>query len=97
MSEFTKGPWVAKVQTDKRHKVVSVMTADGEALIGTAYSGHVGWPAAEANAALIADAPALLLLLEQIITALPTNRDWLNPDTEYIARKIIKRHGGGAL
>ncbi len=33
----------------------------------------------------------LEFLLGQIVTDLPANRDWLNPDTEKAAREILKK------
>ena len=61
---WTIGKWVTETQTDKRHKVVVVMTEDGESLIASAYAGHVGWKDAEANANLIAASPELYEALE---------------------------------
>jgi hypothetical protein len=43
----------------------------------------------EARANLIAAAPELFFALSSIIANLPTNRDWLNPDLERIARAVI--------
>ena len=33
---------------------------------------------------------SVIYLLKDIITSLPTNKDWLNPETERIARQVIE-------
>ncbi len=44
----------------------------------------------DANAVLIANAPALHYTLKQLMDALPDNRDWLDPTLEKMARELLK-------
>jgi hypothetical protein len=48
-------------------------------------------PERDANARLIAAAPDLLYALQQIVSDLPSNRDWLSPDLERAARAAIAK------
>lgn len=89
MTKHTPGPWKA----DRQHNFFSICAGDEDApnLIAETLDDT---PLDEANARLIAEAPALLLCLSQIIAALPVSRDWLDPDLERNAKAAIRKAEG---
>lgn len=49
----------------------------------------VAWAKDKATAELIVKAPDMAYLLQQIMGALPSNRDWLDPDIERAIKALI--------
>jgi hypothetical protein len=95
-ASHTPGPW--KVRT-LDGSIGTIETSDGELQIAQtqqlrADDRNTGHSERLANTALIAAAPELLYALQYIISDLPTNRDWLNPALERMARAAIAKATG---
>ena len=88
-SKFTPGPW--KMSTHR--EFVRYQGIYGPNVCDLTVFG--GPPdEAEANARLIAAAPELFYALKCILDELPTNRDWLDPVTEAIAKQALAKADG---
>lgn len=90
MSKFTPGPW--EVAETNMHGESEIKAREWGICIT---AGGMPWDECTANAALIADAPALLKLLARIVYDLPQNRGWLDPALEQEAKELIAKHRGG--
>jgi hypothetical protein len=94
-SKFTKGPW--GVQKSEMYKNTWRITADGQRL--ASLDSDDGEPEeTKANAELMAEAPALLRVLRQVLEYSDISQSWLTLDeaeqahTE--AHKLLEKHGG---
>lgn len=81
-AKHTPGPWIVK--DDDIYSGVLVARA-------FTYPDTISFGERNANAALIAAAPELLLALKAILRDLPTKRDWLDPEIETIAKSAITK------
>ena len=94
-SKFTKGPW--QVEKSETYKNTWRITADGQRLASLA--GDDGEPEeTKANAELMADAPALLKVLRQVLEYSDIKTSWLTIDEAEQAfddaNELIDKHGG---
>ena len=85
MARYTEGPW----ETDGGN---GIRTVDRTKQIGIATSGSVDSAEMEANAALLADAPALLEALRQAIGAMDYGSAQAVARELEKARAIVGRH-----
>lgn len=83
IAKHTAGPW-SSYETpnddDFSHEIIGV-------------AGIYRGPECGANFQLLMAAPDLLDALKMLISNLPINRDWLNPDVERYARAAIAKAG----
>jgi hypothetical protein len=94
-SKFTSGPW--RVEKSETYKNTWRITADGQRLASLA--GDDGEPEeTKANAELMADAPALLKVLRQVLEYSDIKTSWLTIDEAEQAfddaNELIDKHGG---
>lgn len=88
MTKHSGGIWIDGVPIEDAQSVqmkTIVSTETGE-LVCTIAPGK----RAEANADLIMASPRMLALLRNILTDLPSKRDWLDPSVEAEAKAIVK-------
>lgn len=90
MSGHTPGPWELESNAWDNQLIFG---SDGRVPSGRRFIAEVSldYDGAEANARLIASAPCLFYTLSQIISDLPTNRDWLDPELERMAKEAIAK------
>jgi len=85
-NEHTKTPWTVSPLSNDTNAAIE--GPDGLILQTIGDTPH------KANAAFVVRAcnshDELLYCLKSIINDLPSNRDWLNPDIERMARTLIK-------
>lgn len=81
-TQHTPGPWVTE------HGVPDVMTADRKILLAEVMVDPCGFEEAQANARLIAAAPALLEALENVTDWL----DWLSTEEDDTTKKHPTNH-----
>jgi hypothetical protein len=93
---YTPGPW--KVSPQHREvdglwepNGIDIEGADGSSVVGP--EGIFAGANDEANSKLIAAAPLLVEALYAIVRDLPSNKDWLDPVTEALARDALKTPG----
>ena len=93
MRQHTPGPW--EWWSSNSYYRLS-HNSDGDVLYAyiATNDGHPCVQVGEADRALIAAAPELFEALEAIVTDLPINRDWLNPDHENMAYAAIAKAKG---
>ena len=88
MSEkFTPGPWHVNYSDFSQ-----VKAANGAIVAACNRLSHL--VNLQANANLIAAAPELYEALRSIINDLPSNRDWLDPTIERVAKDALKKARG---
>jgi hypothetical protein len=94
-SKFTPGPW--RVEKSEAYKDTWRITADGHRLASLC-GGDGEVEETQANAELMADAPALLKVLRKVLEYSDIKTSWLTIDeaeqafTE--AYKLLEKHGG---
>lgn len=86
--EYTPGPWFAVKHADPQWRV-SVGSPDSLKIVAMTCQGND-----EANARLIAAAPLMLFVLKDLLSELPSKRDWLNPNTERLMKEAINSAEG---
>lgn len=98
VTSHTPGPWqhIEKSGDGKRIIIESHLDGTWERMTCEVDSDDCCSETAMANARLIAAAPELLSALSQIISDLPSKRDWLNPDLEKMAKAAIAKAKGVA-
>lgn len=102
--KFTPGEWEADLTRVNGHCGISIDSGDVQ--IATVYlheycapnrpGGEINQPvnqASVANARIIAQSPLMYEALKGIMDALPTNRDWLDPVLERMAKEAIAKAG----
>lgn len=105
-TKFKPGPWHAGMRNG--HNGNMVFAYDGEdahndTAIAQVYGLSINRSLKDLdsergihNAHLIASAPALYEALSRIVDDLPSNRDWLDPTLEAMARAALKAARGEA-
>lgn len=84
------GPW--HVVGDELYPANARITATSRRHIAKVYARSLDRDdVCDANAALIAAAPELFEALRQLVGALPTRRDWLDPMVEAMAKDALQR------
>lgn len=101
MSKHTPGPW--KQGGKHGHNAGTIYAPGKEDAIASVYGIPMHTQVEDvperyaegmANARLVAASPELLVALKLIVADLPSNRDWLDPAVEQMARAAISKAEG---
>lgn len=93
MSEkFTPGPWIVDLDLYDEEGPLDVPEVNGRILDQD--NCVVCQASTEANVFFISAAPDMYEALRAIINDLPSNRDWLDPTLERVAKDALKKARG---